>query len=57
MIKKQIEFVYKGKTDEFDVDYSAGEFYIETMDKKETLDRYNFENLRNKMNKLHDDLS
>lgn len=53
MIKKQIEFVYKGKTDEFDVDYSAGEFYIETIDKKETLDRYNFENLRNKINELY----
>lgn len=54
MIKGQIEFAYKDtKIDEFDVDYSAGEFYIETLDFKITLDKYQFESLREKINELH----
>ncbi|BDR67009.1 hypothetical protein K144312032_12370 [Clostridium tetani] len=54
MIKGQIEFAYKDtKIDEFDVDYSAREFYIETLDFKITLDKYQFESLREKMNELH----
>jgi len=57
MIKKQIEFVYKGKIEEFDVDYSCREYFIETLDFKITLDKYQFENLRAKMNKMHEDLS
>lgn len=56
MIKKQIEFVYKGKVDEFDVDYSSREYFIETLDFKITLDKYQFENLREKLNKLHEAL-
>ncbi|AJA42835.1 hypothetical protein [Clostridium tetani] len=57
MIKGQIEFAYKDtKVDEFDVDYSAGEFYIETLDMKITLDKYQFENLREKMNELYEAL-
>ena len=56
MIKKQIEFVYKDKADEFDVDYSSLEYFIETLDFKITLDKYQFENLREKLNKLHEAL-
>lgn len=57
MIKKQIEFVYKDtKVDEFDVDYSSREYFIETLDLKITLDKYQFENLRTKLNKLHEAL-
>lgn len=57
MIKKQIEFVYKGKIEEFDVDYSFREFYLQALDLKITLDKYQFENLRAKMNKMYEDLS
>lgn len=53
MIKKQIEFVYKGKVDEFDVDYSSLEYFIETLDFKITLDKYQFERLREKINELY----
>lgn len=57
MIRGQIEFAYKDtKTDEFDVDYSSREYFIETLDFKITLDKYQFENLREKLNKLHEAL-
>ena len=45
------------KIEEFDVDYSGREYFLETLDLKITLDKYQFENLRNKMNELHEDLS
>ena len=58
MIKGQIEFAYADiKIEEFDVDYSGREYFLETLDLKITLDKYQFENLRNKMNELHEDLS
>lgn len=57
MIKGQIEFAYRdNKIDEFDVDYSSLEYFIETLDFKITLDKYQFENLREKLNKLHEAL-
>ncbi|WP_164967835.1 hypothetical protein [Clostridium tetani] len=56
MIKNQIEFVYNGKIDEFDVDYYSLEYFIETLDFKITLDKYQFESLREKLNKLHEAL-
>lgn len=58
MIKGQIEFAYADtKIEEFDVDYSGRKYFIETLDLKITLDKYQFENLRAKMNKMHEDLS
>ncbi|WP_164970838.1 hypothetical protein [Clostridium tetani] len=58
MIKGQIEFAYKDtKVDEFDVKYSSLEYFIETLDFKITLDKYQFENLLRKMNKLYEDLN
>lgn len=57
MIKGQIEFAYKDtKIDEFDVGYSSLEYFIETLDFKITLDKYQFESLREKLNKLHEAL-
>lgn len=53
MIRGQIEFAYKGKVDEFDVDYSSLEYFIETLDFKITLDKYQFERLREKINELY----
>lgn len=55
MIKGQIEFAYADtKIEEFDVDYSCREYFIETLDFKITLDKYQFLNLRNKLNDLYE---
>lgn len=55
---KQIEFEYKDhKAEEFDTDYSSGEFTIETNELKITLDKFHFEELRQKMNRLHDEVN
>ncbi|WP_315120941.1 hypothetical protein [uncultured Clostridium sp.] len=55
---KQIGFEYKGlKLQEFDVDYSSQEYTIETNDMKITLDKFHFEELRTKLNSLHEEVN
>lgn len=44
------------KIEEFDLEYSACEFKIETEQISITLDKFHFEELRNKMNRLHDEV-
>lgn len=56
MIKNKIELEYKDnyQIEEFDLEYSACEFKLETEEVSIKLDRFHFEELRRKMNELHD---
>ena len=55
---KQIEFEYKDhKVEEFDVDYSSQEYTIETNDFKITLDKFHFVELRQKINRKHEEVN
>lgn len=56
MIKNKIEFQYKDdfQVEEFDLEYSACEFKIDTEHLSITMDKFHFEELRRKMNELHD---
>ena len=58
MIKNKIELQYgepqEPCIEEFELSYSACVFTIETEELKIDLDRFHFEELREKMNKLYD---
>lgn len=54
--KIKIEYKNDFKVEEFDLEYSACEFKIETEDISIKLDKFHFEELRNKVNILHDEV-
>lgn len=56
MITNKIEFEYKDEyqIEEFNLEYSACEFKLETEEISIKLDRFHFEELRTKINKLHE---
>lgn len=58
MITNHIQVKYKdNEIEEFDVYYSACDYTIETGDIKITMDSIHFEELRTKMNKLHEEIN
>lgn len=57
MLSDQIQLEYKEDIDEFEVYYSCLEFKIETNEIKIVLDKKRFIELRDKINKLHDEVN
>lgn len=57
MLSKQIEFNYTGKIDNFEANYSFNEYTIETPDAVIKMDKYQFEKLREEINRLYDEVN
>lgn len=57
MLSNQIEFEYKGDIEEFEVKYCFRDVVIETSEVVINLDYEHFEELRQKLNKLYDELN
>lgn len=56
MLSNQIEVEYSGETDAFELDYTFQEFIIETDELKIVLDKNRFIELRDKINKVYEDV-
>jgi hypothetical protein len=56
MLTTQINIEYKGEHEDFEVEHSFGQFSIETSDLKMIVDKKHFEELREKINKIHSEV-
>lgn len=56
MLSNRPQYTYSGKIEEFETGYSSGEFTVETIDLKIVLDKNKFIELRDKINKVYEDV-